>query len=289
MRDNRWEYRSRLIFISGMLVAGLMLVQMGMYILHLLAGWEIRYNLIQLCHSVMKSLGIQWIGYVLNTVVFYTFSMSIWIAAKQLYLSRLFNKKLLARRHELLTREINQRFRGASVEEQKIIVIENAAPLAFAMGFIKPRIVLSTGLMDLLDSDELEAVVHHEMFHRKHGDPLKTFLMSLLASVMWYIPILKSFHHNYKIVREVLADSYSIEKSGSSIPLGSALLKLLKGKAPAPMPISHVSFSDTSINMRIRQLLEPQADFPLNWPFTPALISLQVLFALCSMFVLVMH
>ncbi|WP_036745300.1 M56 family metallopeptidase [Paenibacillus sp. UNC451MF] len=289
MWENRWENRSRLIFISGMLLAGLMLVQMGMYIMHTLAGWEIRYNVIQLCHTVMKSLGIQWVGYVLNAIVFYTFFMSVWIAAKQLYLSRMFNNKLLARRHELLTREINQRFAGTSPGEQTIIVIDNAAPLAFAMGFFKPRIVLSTGLKDLLDSNELEAVVHHEMFHRKHGDPLKTFLMSLLASVMWYIPILKSFHHNYKIVREVLADNYAIDKSGSSIHLGSALLKLLKGKAPAPMPVSHVSFSDTSINLRIRQLLEPQADFPLNWPFTPAMISLQVLFVLCSMFVLVMH
>lgn len=289
MRENRWEYRSRLIFLSGMLVAGLMLVQMGMYILHTLAGWEIRYNVIQLCHTVMKSLGIQWVGYVLNAVVFYTFAMSIWIAAKQLYLSRAFNRKLLARRHNLLTTELNHRFGNAHSEEQSIIVIENAAPLAFAMGFFKPRIVLSTGLMNLMDPNELEAVVHHEMYHRKHGDPLKTFLMSLIASVMWYIPILKSFHNNYKIVREVLADNYAMGQTGGSIHLGSALLKLLKGKAPAPLPFSHVSFTDTSINLRIRQLLEPQADFPLIWPFTPAMISLQVLFALCSMFVLVMH
>ncbi len=289
MRDNRWENRSRLIFISGMLVAGVVLVQMGMYIMHTLAGWEIRYNVLQLCHTMMKSLGIQWVGYILNAIVVYTFAMSIWLAAKQLHLSRMFNKRLLFRRHELLTGEISRRYRRTGSEEQPIIVIEHAAPLAFAVGFFKPKIVLSTGLMDLLDAEELEAVVHHEMFHRKHGDPLKTFLMSLVASVMWYIPILKSFHHNYKIVREVLADNYAIEQTGSSVHLGSALLKLLKGKAPAPMPVSHVSFSDTSINLRIRQLLEPQTDVPLNWPFTPAMISLQVLFALCSMFVLVMH
>ncbi|MFE5324544.1 M56 family metallopeptidase [Paenibacillus sp. NPDC056579] len=281
-----WENRSKLIFISCMLIAGVMFAQMGMYIMHALAGWQIRYNVIQLCHTMIRSLGMLWVGYILNAIVFSTFALSIWIAARQLYLSRRFYRKLMSWRSDSLTHDLNQRYSGG---QYSIAVVQCSKPMAFAMGLIKPQIVLSTGLVDMLDRRELEAVIHHETYHRNHYDPLKTFLMSLCASVMWYIPILKSFHQNYKIVREVLADNYAISKTGDSVHLGSALLKLLKGNSPVQMPFSHVSFSDTSINFRIRQLLDPQTELPLKWPFTPAMISVQVLFALCTMFVLVMN
>ncbi|UQZ86340.1 Regulatory protein BlaR1 [Paenibacillus konkukensis] len=281
-----WENRSKLIFGSCMLIASLMFFQMGMYTMHVLAGWDVKYNVIQFCHTAIRSLGVTWAGYILNGIVFHTLLLTVWIAAKQLYLSRAFYKRLLFCRHEELTRQICEQHGGG---HPSITVVRSPAPMAFAAGFWKPQIVLSTGLLELLDPSELEAVIHHETFHRKHGDPLKIFLLSLLASVMWYLPILKSFHQNYKIVREILADNYAIDKLGGSADLGGALLKLLKGQTPANLSISHVSFTDTSINFRIRKLLEPQSELPLKWPFTPAMISVQAMLALCSMFIVVMH
>ena len=41
------------------------------------------------------------------------------------------------------------------------------------MGFVRPKIVLSTGLMSLLNDDELKAVIYHEMYHKENRDPLK--------------------------------------------------------------------------------------------------------------------
>jgi Zn-dependent protease with chaperone function len=69
------------------------------------------------------------------------------------------------------------------------------------MGFLNPKIILSTGLFNLLDKNELEAAIYHELYHKKHRAPLKIFLLSLFAS------ILKWFHQKYKIIREVLADT----------------------------------------------------------------------------------
>ncbi|MCS7460912.1 M56 family metallopeptidase [Paenibacillus doosanensis] len=281
-----WETRSKLIFGSCMLIAGLMFFQMGMYTMHALAGWEVKYNVIQFCHTAIRSLGVTWAGYMLNAIVFHTLLLAVWSAGKQLYLSRAFHGKLRLYRHEALTRQICEQYGGGSAP---LTVIRGSAPMAFAAGVWKPQIVLSTGLLELLDPSELAAVIHHETFHRKHGDPLKIFLLSLLASVMWYMPILKSFHHNYKIVREILADNYAIDKLGGSADLGGALLKLLKGQAPVNLPIPHVSFTDTSINFRIRKLLEPHGELPLKWPFTPAMISVQAMLALCSMFIVAMH
>lgn len=281
-----WENRSRLIFLSSMVLSGALFIQMGMYLLHVVSGWDVKYNVIELCSSVVVHFGFKGMGYLLNVLVFHAFLYSIWYCGRQLVLSNQFYKKLLHHRDEPLAAELNRSYCGG---KPLIVVIRSTVPMAFAMGLVKSRIVLSTGLMELLDPQELQAVIYHERYHQKHGDPLKTFLMSLLSSVMWYIPILKSFQHNYKIIREVLADHYAIEQQGDSVHLGSALLKLLKKNAPASMPFAHVSFADSSVNLRIRRILEPQTDIPLKWPFTPAVISIQVLFVLCAMFVVMLH
>lgn len=280
------ENRSRLIFISCMLLSGALFVQMGLYLLHMVSGWNVKYNIIELCHSVVGHFGFQWMGYVLNILVFHAFVYSVWFCIRQLIHSNRFYRELLKKRDGALSLELNRQYAKG---KPTIIVIHAATPMAFAMGMVKPRIILSTGLIDLLDARELQAVIYHERFHQMHGDPLKTFMLSLTSSVMWYIPILKLFRHNYKIIREVLADRYAIRQQGGSVHLGSALLKLLQCNVSTPAPLSHVSFADTSVNFRIRHILEPQTEIPLRWPFTTAIVSVQVLCILCAMFVLVLH
>ncbi|MDF2959078.1 MAG: family peptidase [Paenibacillus sp.] len=282
MRENR----SRLIFITCTLISGAILLQMALYILHLFMDWRMNYNIIELCHTLLQSFGLSSAGYMLQAIVYQTFFVLFFIIARQAVLSKKFATKLEAFKDEALTGKMNRRY-GAANEE--ITVINSPTPLALATGFFKPRIVLSTGLLQLLSKSELRAVLHHERYHVKSADPLKTFLLSLFAAALWYIPILKWFMRNYKIVREVLADHYAIQSMGTSAELGSALLKLLKAGIPARMPMSHVSFTDTSINHRIRQILEPQAKLELKWPLAPVMISIQVFALLCTLFIIVLQ
>jgi beta-lactamase regulating signal transducer with metallopeptidase domain len=281
-----WENKSKLIFTSCLIISGLLFFQMAMYVLQVLLGWQTNYNLIQLCHTAIGFLGLFWIGYILNAVVFYTFLYSLWIAAKQIYISISFNRKLARSRNGLLSRSINERF-GSGKEQ--IWIVQNERPAAMAIGIWNPRIILSTGLLHVLSEDELEAVIHHEMYHMKHADPLKTFILSYFATVMWYVPVLNLLRHNYKIVREVLADTYAIHQMGNSFMLGSALLKLLKGRIPERVPISCVSFADTSVNYRIRKILDPHVEPDLQWPIKPTLVSIHVLLIMCTLFILALH
>ena len=96
------------------------------------------------------------------------------------------------------------------------------------MGLFTPHIVLSTGLLSVLDENELEAVIYHEQSHVANKDPLKTFLLSTLASALWYIPFIKWSHKRFKVMREVLADQDAIVKNGTPAHIGSALLKMVK-------------------------------------------------------------
>ncbi|WP_017437689.1 M56 family metallopeptidase [Saccharococcus caldoxylosilyticus] len=275
--------RSRVIFITCTCIAGTILFQMGMYVLYVLLGWDPKFNLIQVCHSVARSLGLSSVEYMLDALVFYTVFLSIWEIGKQLFAANKIDKRLAVYRHEQLTQEINRKYNEGN---QDFTVISCSAPIAVTMGFLNPKIILSTGLFNLLDKNELEAVIYHELYHKKHRDPLKIFLLSLFASIMWYIPILKWFHQKYKIIREVLADHYAINRQGTPVDLGSALLKMLKTVNRANMPFSYVSFADTSVNYRIKYILDPQTEIPLKLPFMLTITSIYVFLMLCILFLI---
>ncbi|WP_245553017.1 M56 family metallopeptidase [Brevibacillus massiliensis] len=272
------------IFISGVLIAGTILLQMGMYVLHVLLGREIAFNLIQVCQNGMHLLGLSSLGYVLDAFVFYTLLSTVWKTAEQMLASKKMYNRLRARRHPALTDEINQKYGG---KNRDFLVISHPAPLAFTMGF-HPRIILSTGLFHALEQAELEAVIYHELYHQKHGDPFKTFLLSLFASVLCYIPILKWLQQKYKIIREVLADNDAINRMGTSVYLGSALVKLLKRGNQVQQPFAHVSFTEVSINYRIKRILDPEAEFPLQLPPAPTMVSIYVLLLLWTVFFVVL-
>lgn len=279
-----WEKRSKVMFGSSVLIAGVLLVQMGLYAMKVLAGWDLHFNLVDVCSALIRTYFIPELAYVLDGLVFYTLFFLVAALVRQIVLSARTYKQLRHLRHEGHCTALNQAF-CRSRGEEAILVVEHPAPVAFTMGMWKPRIILSTGLVKLLDHNELKAVIYHEMFHQKHRDPVKTFVLSLVGAVMWYLPILKWFRHHYNIAREVLADHYAVNRLGSGQDLGGALVKMLKYGRTAPVQAA-VSFSDTSINYRILRLLDPDMDIPLRLPFAPTMISVQVLLLLCSLFLI---
>ncbi|MEM6431855.1 MAG: M48 family metallopeptidase, partial [Deinococcota bacterium] len=79
---------------------------------------------------------------------------------------------------------------GAGVPMPKLYVIDSPAPNAFATGRNPQHstVAVTRGLIELLDRQELEGVIAHELAHVKNYDAL---LMSLLAATLGAIIILR--------------------------------------------------------------------------------------------------
>ena len=85
--------------------------------------------------------------------------------------------------HDIIERVIARN----SLPKPKIAVINTNMPNAFATGK-GPRssvVVVTTGLMDLLDTEELEGVLAHELTHIRNRDVLVLTLVSLFSTVAW--------------------------------------------------------------------------------------------------------
>ncbi len=84
---------------------------------------------------------------------------------------------------------------SAKMPMPKICVIEDAAPNAFATGRSpkKSAVVVTTGLMKMLDKNELAGVLAHELSHINNRDVLVMTVavvlvgfLSMLADMFWY-------------------------------------------------------------------------------------------------------
>lgn len=279
-----WKQKSMLIVGMSMLIAALVWSQMGMYLAHLFFGVDVPVNFFQFCISLFKQNSLYYflIIYLLNTLIAYTLLITAIKMVKQYVLYRKFTKKIMSLRNEELTAVLNLNFNR---EAQDIVVIDHHQSLAFSVGFRTPYIVLSTRLLDMLDEVELEAVVYHETYHQINQDSLKTFLLLLISQAMWYIPLTKWAYENYKIISELAADEYAIDKMGSELGLGSALIKLIKnGFLTQSAPVI-VHFADVSVNYRLQQLVDPQKTISVKPDMKSIVISIYVLFLLMSMIV----
>lgn len=135
----------------------------------------------------------------------------------------------------------------------RIQVIDDKRPVAFTYGFIYPQIVISTGLVQILDSDEVEAVLEHEYCHYKNKDPFKLSLCNCLARLFFFLPVSQKILKRYATQKELAADTFAIEQVGLK-PVASALYKLTTYSSS--MPFSTVHFQNGDLQgVRIEYLL----------------------------------
>lgn len=76
-----------------------------------------------------------------------------------------------------------------NLPKPKIAVINTRMPNAFATGK-GPKssvVAVTTGLMDTLNTEELEGVIAHELTHIRNRDVLVLTLASLFSTVAWYL------------------------------------------------------------------------------------------------------
>lgn len=62
------------------------------------------------------------------------------------------------------------------VERRRYEVIRNSEPFAYCVGLVRPRIVVSDGLLARLSASELESVLQHEEAHAARRDNLRRWL-----------------------------------------------------------------------------------------------------------------
>jgi len=104
-----------------------------------------------------------------------------------------------------------------------VLVIPSRRPLAFCAGLLRPRIVISDGLLDLLSERELQSVIAHERHHARRRDPLRRALAQAMCHAFWFIPALRTTASTQVTISELAADAVAARRVGAR-PLAAALI-----------------------------------------------------------------
>lgn len=144
----------------------------------------------------------------------------------------------------------------------KVRVFTNAAPFCFTSGLLHPQVLVSTGFIELLEAEELEAALHHEHYHVIHRDPLKILICRSLVDALRPFPMVRDLAERYLVDKELAADQFAAACCGDGCFLSSALVKLLRAGTQAE-PRAVAAFSGTN-QLRVQCLLG-QAVPPRRW------------------------
>lgn len=110
--------------------------------------------------------------------------------------------------------------------EHKVCLIAKHEHIALIFGLLNPKIVISTGLVDELTSNELEAVLLHEKHHLKSFHSLYILSAELVKNMLFFLPVLRDITQYMREHMEYEADMYTSSQQKSSVHLKNALKKV---------------------------------------------------------------
>lgn len=137
---------------------------------------------------------------------------------------------------------------------QDVDVIPSEQPRAFCYGLLKPRICISTGLVDFLTDAELKAVLWHERHHQLTHAPLRFFVADALSGILFFVPLVGEWRDWLVISTELAADRYAARMGGRPA-LASALYRLLDHPLGTSQPLGIALAGLSVTHVRIAELL----------------------------------
>lgn len=136
--------------------------------------------------SILHYLGV---GYIPLAIIASVMILAQWYFSDKIVLwssgAKIVSKEEYPRLHEIVERLST----NSGLPKPKVAMVNSTVPNAFATGK-SPKsslVAVTTGILDLLDNDELEAVMGHELSHVRSRDVLVLTLASLFSTIAWYL------------------------------------------------------------------------------------------------------
>ncbi len=137
--------------------------------------------------SVLAYLGV---GFVPITIIVSLMILAQWYFSDRLVLwstgARVVTPEQAPRLYSITQRVASRN----GIRMPKLAIMNTSMPNAFATGRGQGSssvVAVTAGLLNLLDDEELEGVIAHELAHIRHRDVLVLTLASLFSTVAWYL------------------------------------------------------------------------------------------------------
>jgi Zn-dependent protease with chaperone function len=138
-------------------------------------------------------------------------------------------------------------------------VVEHALPLAYCLPGLRPRVVLSSGVLALLREDEVRAVLAHEAAHVDQRHDLVVLPFVALRATFPGLRGVRTAVAEVGLLVEMLADDRAARAHPREV-LARALYKV----GSSAVPTGGLGAAGGSVLLRAQRLLEPASPLPLR-------------------------
>ena len=147
------------------------------------------------------------------------------------------------------------------VSPPRIFLRASDAPLALVCGLQRPTLVLSTWMIEQLDTRELESVLAHELSHLARRDYPTAWIASVLRDAFFYLPTSRRVFRQIQRDKELACDDLAVSVTRRPLALASALAKVWQHSLATPLFAAGQALVEpgTPIEQRIQRLLDPTA------------------------------
>ena len=122
--------------------------------------------------------------------------------------------------------EAARRLADRGVRLPPVVASSYQGPTAFTVGLRRPSILVSKAMVELLDEEELEAVLAHEAAHVSRQDNWLGWLSFVLRVSSFYNPVVQFTYHSIGHDVERVCDNEAGRVTGKPLALASALIKV---------------------------------------------------------------
>ncbi len=159
-------------------------------------------------------------------------------------------------------------------ETSRAMVVEKDGPLLALAGILRPRLIVSRGVLCALSADQLDVALHHENAHRVSRDNWKRFFLLMVPDAIPFVRGLGAVEEAWAKFAEWAADDEAVRgDSNRAVSLASALLRVARMGSGPRLSFLHTSLvgGDRDLAARVERLLEFETAIAQRRPRTQPL------------------
>ena len=166
------------------------------------------------------------------------------------------------------------------IQKKVSIWISSLIQSPLTIGFFKPVILLPVAILTQLSTEQVEAVIMHELSHIKRNDYVVNFLSKIILAFLYFNPFAKALSNIQFIEREKAADNWVLQFDYNNSAYASALLAIAKNSKTNPALTIEAS-NPHSLLQRIKCIMgDTGRNMPGSKKITGAIATICLLFCL---------
>lgn len=143
-----------------------------------------------------------------------------------------------------------------NISREVKIYLSELVNTPLTVGFLKPLILIPIASMSNLTSQQLEALILHELAHIKRYDYIFNLFLAFIETALFFNPFMRLISMQIQRERENCCDDYVLQHKYSPASYARALLHLASCRSSAPLLALKAADDKQILLTRVKRIIE---------------------------------